>query len=180
MSYKYTVNNGFLTKEQRDFYEKNGFIVVKKLIPQHELDNYHKRFVDICHKRVQDTVAMTIMKDVSLKDKQGVDPERIINKIQDYQADPILSKYFQLPEILKYVECFTGKDVAAVHTMLINKVRLSTTYNCLFLKFCFVLFYEPYGNLFHHIHYIPKYHKSILYGVLHDLMVRKIKKVSPV
>jgi len=121
MSYKYTVNNQFLTKEQRDFYEKNGFLVIRKLIPQNELDRYHKRFVDICHKRVDDTGAMTIMKDVALKNRQDVDPERVINKIQDYQADPELSSYFRLPQILKYVECFTGRDCLAVHTMLINK-----------------------------------------------------------
>ena len=121
MSYKYTVDHGILTDTQRRFYEKNGFIVVKKLIPQNELDNYHQRFVDICHKRVQ-TGAMTIMKDVAMKNKIGVDPERVINKIQDYQGDPVLASYFHLPDILKYVECFTGRDVSAVHTMLINKV----------------------------------------------------------
>lgn len=121
MSYRYTVNNELLTGEQRRFYEKNGFLVIKNLIPQNELEKYRERFVDICHRRVGDTVAMTIMKDVSLVDKEGVDPERIVNKVQDYQADPVLSQYFRLPQILKYVECFTGKDVAARHTMLINK-----------------------------------------------------------
>ena len=129
MSYKYTVNHGFLTHAQRDFYERNGFLVVRKLIPQNELDKYHQRFVDICHKRVGSTGAMTIMKDVVLKNKQDVDPERVINKIQDYQGDPVLSSYFHFPEILKYVECFTGKDVSAVHTMLINKVIFSHYFN---------------------------------------------------
>lgn len=123
MSYKYTTDvSGILTEADREFYEKNGFFVVRKLIPQKELDQYHERFVDICHKRTENTRAMTIMKDVNLKNRQGVDPERVINKIQDYQGDPVLSNYFRLPEILKYVECFTGKDICAVHTMLINKV----------------------------------------------------------
>lgn len=62
------------------------------------------------------------MKDVSLLKKEGVDPELAINKIQDYQGDEELSSYFRLPQVLKYVECFTGKDIVAVHTMLINKV----------------------------------------------------------
>ena len=37
------------------------------------------------------------------------------------QFDPVLSRYCSLPDILKYVECFTGPDVMAMHTMLINK-----------------------------------------------------------
>lgn len=37
------------------------------------------------------------------------------------QYDPVLSRYCSLPDILKYVECFTGPDIMAMHTMLINK-----------------------------------------------------------
>ena len=63
------------------------------------------------------------MKDVTLV-KQGEDrKETTINKIQDYQLDPVLSEYFRQPEIVKYVECFTGPDIMAAHTMLINKVK---------------------------------------------------------
>lgn len=32
-----------------------------------------------------------------------------------------MSTYCSLPEILQYVECFTGSDIMAMHTMLINK-----------------------------------------------------------
>ena len=65
---------------------------------------------------------MTIMHDVNqISDK---DSERLIYKIQDFQADPILSKYFENPLILKYVECFVGKSITAIHTMLINKVKI--------------------------------------------------------
>ena len=37
------------------------------------------------------------------------------------QQDPVLFQYCSLPEILQYVECFTGPDIMAMHTMLINK-----------------------------------------------------------
>lgn len=37
------------------------------------------------------------------------------------QHDPVLSGYFSQPSILRYVECFTGPDIMAMHTMLINK-----------------------------------------------------------
>ncbi len=62
-----------------------------------------------------------MMKDVSLKGKTNISNERIVNKIQDWLWDEELSKYAKLPEILDVVECFTGPDVRAMHTMLINK-----------------------------------------------------------
>lgn len=37
------------------------------------------------------------------------------------QFDPVLVEYCKLPEVLRYVECFVGPDVMAMHTMLINK-----------------------------------------------------------
>lgn len=78
--------------------------------------------MDICHGRVQETGHLVAMKDISLRGKTSIDPERVVNKVQNYQFDDVLSTYFKLPEVLKYVECFVGKDIAAVHTMLINKV----------------------------------------------------------
>ena len=59
------------------------------------------------------------MKDVSVKNKSA--SERIVNKIQDFCWDDKLSKFILLPEILDVVECFTGPDIRAMHTMLINK-----------------------------------------------------------
>ena len=62
------------------------------------------------------------MKDITLVKQGKGRKETTVNKLQDFQLDPVLSQYFHLPEILKYVECFTGPDIMAVHTMLINKV----------------------------------------------------------
>merc|ERR1711962_1515436 len=36
-------------------------------------------------------------------------------------GDEVLAQYIQLPEVLDYVQCFTGPNIRAVHTMLINK-----------------------------------------------------------
>ena len=64
---------------------------------------------------------LLVMKDVSMVKSEFLQNERAINKIQDYQHDDVLFSYCQLPEVIQYVECFTGPDVTAVHTMLINK-----------------------------------------------------------
>lgn len=42
-SFKYTLNNDLLSREQRQFYEENGFLVVKGLVKQDELDKYARR-----------------------------------------------------------------------------------------------------------------------------------------
>ena len=43
------------------------------------------------------------------------------DKIQDFIWDEELSKFCLLPEVLDVVEAFTGPDIRAMHTMLINK-----------------------------------------------------------
>jgi hypothetical protein len=37
---RYTLDNPRLTMEQRSFYEKNGFVVIKNLVPEHKLEKY--------------------------------------------------------------------------------------------------------------------------------------------
>jgi len=111
---------GKLNKSQREFYEKNGFLVIPNLVPDDLIDEAKERFLDIVNGDV-DAGAILKMKDLSLKDKKGLPNERIYNKIQDFVWDDVLSKYVCLPEVLDYVECFTGPNIRAVHSMLINK-----------------------------------------------------------
>ncbi len=62
-----------------------------------------------------------MMRDVSLKDRVGISNERIVNKVQDFLWDEELSKHATFPQVLDVVEAFTGPDIRAMHTMLINK-----------------------------------------------------------
>ncbi len=55
-SYRYSLDascQGILTAEQRQQYEDRGFIVVKGLVPQHNLDVYRERFRQICTKQIK-------------------------------------------------------------------------------------------------------------------------------
>ena len=118
--YTLTDNNGLLTRDQRQFYEKNGFLVIPNLVPHEMIDECRQRFMDIIN-GVVDSGQILKMKDVSLKDRTGLPNERIFNKIQDFCWDPILSKYILYPRVLDYVECFVGPNIRACHSMLINK-----------------------------------------------------------
>ncbi|XP_030855396.1 phytanoyl-CoA dioxygenase, peroxisomal-like [Strongylocentrotus purpuratus] len=116
---QYVVKNSILTAEQERSYQENGFLVIPNLVPHHKIDAYREEFELICEgKNRQRSAGMTIMKDVALKTLSG---ERAINKLQDFQDNEVLFSYCSSPELLQYVECFTGPDAMAMHTMLINK-----------------------------------------------------------
>lgn len=121
-AFEFTLDDskGKLNRSQREFYEANGFLVIPNLVSEEIIDEAKERFLDIVNGNV-DAGAILKMKDLSLKDKKGLPNERIYNKIQDFVWDEVLSRYVCLPELLDYVECFTGPNIRAVHSMLINK-----------------------------------------------------------
>jgi len=121
-NFKYTLDatSDKLTQRQRQFYEENGFLVIPNLVSDSLIDEFKQRFLDIVDGKV-DSGSILKMKDLSLKDKRGLPNERIYNKIQDFVWDEVLAKYICSPDVLDYVQCFTGPDIRAVHSMLINK-----------------------------------------------------------
>ncbi len=79
--------------------------------------SFRKRFQDVCTGKV-DTFGMTIMKDIAIAKSEFADGEKAITKIQDFTLDDELFKYCCLPDIVKYVENFTGPNIMAMHTMV--------------------------------------------------------------
>ncbi|XP_053799850.1 phytanoyl-CoA dioxygenase, peroxisomal [Vidua chalybeata] len=116
----YTLDNDLLTTEQRQFYEDNGYLLIKNLVSDEDIERFRKEFTRICRREVKPPGIM-IMKDESLRSQFG-QSENVVNKVQDFQEDEELFRYCTLPEVLKYVECFTGPNIMAMHTMLINKL----------------------------------------------------------
>uniref|UniRef100_A0A8B9QPP9 Phytanoyl-CoA dioxygenase, peroxisomal n=1 Tax=Anas platyrhynchos TaxID=8839 RepID=A0A8B9QPP9_ANAPL len=122
----YTLDNNVLTPEQRQFYEDNGYLLIKKLVSDEDIERFRKEFIRICRKEVSLPGAM-IMKNTALKSEYG-QSENVVNKVQDFQEDEELFRYCTLPEILKYVECFTGPNIMAMHTMLITNFQTLQTF----------------------------------------------------
>jgi phytanoyl-CoA hydroxylase len=112
--------NDVLTKEQRDFYEANGFLVIKNNVRKEKIARYRERFADICSGKVK-VPGLTIMRDVAIAKSEFVPGEKAVTKIQDFQFDDVLFEYCCLPEVVKYVKAFLGSNCMAMHTMLINK-----------------------------------------------------------
>ncbi|XP_077985786.1 phytanoyl-CoA dioxygenase, peroxisomal-like [Glandiceps talaboti] len=122
---QYVLDNDVLTDEQADFYSENGFLIIRKLVPQEKLDKYWQCFERVCREKdlPQD---MQLMKDIALT-KAKYTGEIPVSRIQYLHNFPDLMEYSRLPEILRYVKCFTGPNILAIHTMLINKPTDSGT-----------------------------------------------------
>lgn len=43
--YKYTTDFGCLTEEQRDFYEENGYLVIKGFLKDNDIAKWKERFL---------------------------------------------------------------------------------------------------------------------------------------
>ncbi|XP_051976755.1 phytanoyl-CoA dioxygenase, peroxisomal-like [Xyrauchen texanus] len=117
---QYTFDTDVLTPEQRIAYEEDGFILIRNLVSDLDIDRFSKAFERICKRDVK-VPGLVVMKDVSIAKSEFVEGEKAVTKLQDFQEDPELFRYCNLPQILKYVECFTGPNIMAMHTMLINK-----------------------------------------------------------
>lgn len=118
--FRYTLPNPLLSLEQRQFYEENGYIVIPKLVDSNLLDACVERFLALCERRIPWN-GITMMRDVAHAKIKGVSGEKLFNKAQDFLYDEVLFQYCLYPEVLDYVECFTGPNIRAMHTMLINK-----------------------------------------------------------
>ncbi|KAL4149353.1 hypothetical protein QTP88_003315 [Uroleucon formosanum] len=117
--YKFSVSDLALTRQQQDFYEVNGYLVIPKLIPDYLLDRCCNRFMDLCYDRVPRN-QITMMKDIS-RMKVGGQGEYLFAKAQDLLWDEEFYEYARFPKMLDYIESFIGPNVMAMHSMFINK-----------------------------------------------------------
>ncbi|XP_046878640.1 phytanoyl-CoA dioxygenase, peroxisomal [Hypomesus transpacificus] len=117
---RYTLDNDLLTPDQRISYEENGFVLIKNLVSDEDIDRFRRAFERICRREVQ-VPGLVVMRDVAISRSEFVQDQKAVSKLQDFQEDSELFRYCSLPQILKFVECFTGPNVMAMHTMLINK-----------------------------------------------------------
>ncbi|XP_070611124.1 phytanoyl-CoA dioxygenase, peroxisomal [Erythrolamprus reginae] len=116
--FRYTLENDTLTLEQRGFYEDNGYLLIKNLVADEDMERFREEFAKICRGEVK-VPGIVIMKDVAIA--KAAPNENTVTKLQDFMCSEELFRYCTLPQIVKYVECFTGPDIMAMHTMMINK-----------------------------------------------------------
>ncbi|XP_067414795.1 phytanoyl-CoA dioxygenase, peroxisomal-like [Emydura macquarii macquarii] len=120
MEFRYTLDNNLLTPEQRHFYDENGYLLIKNLVSGEDIERFSNEFAKICKKEVQ-VPGLVITRDMAVAKSECVPDPRTVYRIEEFQEDEELFRYCSMPQILKYVECFTGPNIMAMYMMLINK-----------------------------------------------------------
>ena len=112
-----------LSAEQMDHYKQQGYLVIRNLLNQEDLDPYLQRLDDIITGKVPPADKMLVMKDIMVAKGRvkTSKPQEAIAKLQDFNFDEVLSGYLRNEKILDYVENFCGPNIKTSHNMLINK-----------------------------------------------------------
>ncbi|KAJ8965837.1 hypothetical protein NQ317_013632 [Molorchus minor] len=118
-SYNYIDEHSRLSEDQKLFYERNGYLLIKNNVNEELLNIVCKKFIDFCNGKTNINT-LTVMKDPSLKDT-GVCGEYLINKVQDFVYDDVFWKYCSDKDVVSIVEGIIGPNITAVHSMFINK-----------------------------------------------------------
>nr|XP_027784466.1 phytanoyl-CoA dioxygenase, peroxisomal-like isoform X3 [Marmota flaviventris] len=119
--FQYTLDNNVLSLDQRKFYEENGFLVIKNLVSDADIQRFRVAFEKICREESK-PAGLMIIRDVSSVESENIPSEKTIARIQDYQEDKELFRYCTLPEggvnIFNYGIQEYEQDHARVHLVM--------------------------------------------------------------
>jgi phytanoyl-CoA hydroxylase len=113
-----------MTSEQREFYDQNGYWIVRDLFESKDLETWKERLRGVIERTVEPAPDMLVMRDVMVAKGAAApnQPAAAIAKIQDFHNDPVFfESYSKNPILLDWVEAVTGPDIKSIHSMLINK-----------------------------------------------------------
>ncbi|KAF6372292.1 phytanoyl-CoA 2-hydroxylase [Rhinolophus ferrumequinum] len=91
--FQYTQDNNVLSLEQRRFYEENGFLVIRNLVSEANIERFRNEFERICRKEVKPP-GIQLMRDVTIAKSEHNPSEKVITKVQDFQEDEELFRYY--------------------------------------------------------------------------------------
>lgn len=116
--FRFTRDGSNWTDEQRQFYDDKGFIIIPNALTKEECERYIQIFKDIANGKVN-VPGMTMQRDISIKNQPR--NENTVYKVQELFLHPPLFEYCRTKKVLDAVEAVCGKNIVAMHTMLINK-----------------------------------------------------------
>ncbi|KAI6187351.1 hypothetical protein M3Y98_00233900 [Aphelenchoides besseyi] len=112
-----------LSLEQKQFYNKNGYLLMRNCVAKSEIDRFHRRFQEIC-RGVNVSSEMTVALDPLAVQNGQSKGESAVSKLRDTTHDPVLFEYCRCPAIVDVVSDLIAKPndcIMAMHGMLINK-----------------------------------------------------------
>uniref|UniRef100_A0A8C9QLH0 Phytanoyl-CoA dioxygenase, peroxisomal n=1 Tax=Spermophilus dauricus TaxID=99837 RepID=A0A8C9QLH0_SPEDA len=122
--FQYTLDNNVLSPEQRKFYEENGFLVIKNLVSDADIQRFRVEFEKICKKESK-PAGLVVMRDMSLAKSGCIPNEKTIVKVQNFHDDKELFRYCTLPELHSQVPLFLSPPIVSQHHRLISGKKTS-------------------------------------------------------
>jgi phytanoyl-CoA hydroxylase len=123
--YIFTDNNSVLSKAQRDFYEANGFLVVRNNVPLDDITRWTNHFQRLCTGELAFAKGTQVVRDVGfIRQGRKEKSEETINKITNLEADDVLMSYCSHPDVVSMLEAILGKSGAKTipfTPMVVNK-----------------------------------------------------------
>ncbi|XP_040104498.1 phytanoyl-CoA dioxygenase, peroxisomal [Oryx dammah] len=95
--FQYTRENNVLSLEQRKFYEENGFLVIKNLVSDADIQRFRNEFERIFRRKGK-PLGLFVMRGATITKSEYVPSEKVVSKVQDFQEDLELFRYCTLPE----------------------------------------------------------------------------------
>ena len=113
----------YLSEEDVNQYNEQGYIIVPDLVPIHRLKRYENRFLEIIERNGNPSPPMKIMRDIMVVERV-VQPGSIIegvNKLVNFEDDAILYEYTIEPKLVGAVRELIGPDLFSIATNFFNK-----------------------------------------------------------
>ena len=112
-----------LTSKQKQDYEDHGFLLLKGLLGPKFLDRLSSHFEELVLGNVEPAPSTVLMKDVMVA-RGAVEPKsklHAINKLLNFEDDPILYEYATDSGLLAAVRDLIGNDVYTIVSNVFNK-----------------------------------------------------------
>ena len=121
-----TQEEGPLTLAEREFYEKNGYVVVRNVFEKGTFDDVHRHYLDICanpRKYVGKRI-INLVRDISVVkgdcDRSDLPKEYSVIKLNGFSGvdgeDPYFAGYMRHPKLVPYIKQFLKVDDVATRS----------------------------------------------------------------
>ncbi len=113
-----------LSPDQIDQYQQQGYLLLPNLIPEDHLARYSDRFKALATGAEPLSDAMKVMRDIMVVKGAATPPSELhgVNKLANFEADPILYAYTLEPKLLSAVrQLIDAESIYSLSTNIFNK-----------------------------------------------------------
>ena len=112
-----------LEQEQIDHYFREGYVILRGLIPEADLQRYNQRFLDFVEGKLALTEDMKIMQDVMIVKGAVTAESKVheVNKLLCLENDEVLFDYARHPALVAAIQSLVGDELYSLSSNVFNK-----------------------------------------------------------